>query len=111
MFVGEMLVKSVGLAALNATVNPGVLAGWVSDIEGYVAEKGKFTKLQVAYIPFSPPPVFWDYKCRKCRFWVDPNACTVVEGDISPRGWCAIWLPPTTYQPFTWPKELIKGDW
>ncbi|GAI73013.1 unnamed protein product, partial [marine sediment metagenome] len=76
-----------------------------------VAEEGKFTKQQVAYIPFSPPPVFWDYKCRKCLFWETPNGCRVVEGEISPRGWCAIWLPPEDYKAFSWPSELLKGDW
>lgn len=109
--IPSLLITSISRAAANATISPGTLQPWVDDINRRVAEEGKFTKTAVAYIPFSPPPVFWDYKCRKCRFWQEPNSCQVVEGEISPGGWCAIWLPPDTYKPFTWPNELMRGDW
>jgi len=92
-FPPSMLVKSISVAAANATVSPGTLQPWVDEVEAHVRENGKFTKSQVLYFPLSPPPVFWDYKCRKCRFWQGPNGCRVVEGEISPRGWC---LTPDT---------------
>lgn len=111
MFLPTMLLKSISLAGLNATVSPGALQPWVDEIEQDVAEQGKFAKSAVAYLPFSPPPAFWDYKCRKCRFWISPDACQVVEGDISPRAWCAIWLPPDDYKALSWPRELLLGDW
>jgi len=107
----SMLIKSISKAAADSTYKPGVLQPWVDEIENKVATDGKFTKLQVLYLPFSVPPAFWDYKCKKCRFWEEPDGCTVVEGKISPQGWCAIWLPPEDYEPFTWPKELLKGNW
>lgn len=109
--IPNLLVKSVSIAAANATYAPGTLQPWVDEINTYVAQNGKFAKSQVAYIPFSPPPVFWDYKCRKCRYWMEPDGCQVVDGKISPGGWCSIWLPPDTYKAFSWPNELIKGDW
>jgi High potential iron-sulfur protein len=28
-------------------------------------------------------------KCADCRFFRPPKACQLVEGDISPDGWCA----------------------
>jgi hypothetical protein len=28
-------------------------------------------------------------KCADCRFFRPPKACQLVEGDISPNGWCA----------------------
>lgn len=35
-----------------------------------------------------------DQKCSNCRFFVaDSNTCTVVEGEISPDGWSALWVP------------------
>lgn len=111
MFLPTMLVKSIGLAGLNATISPGTLQPWVDEIEQTVRERGKFSKASVAYIPFSPPPVLWDYKCRKCRFWINPDACQAVEGDISPKGWCVIWLPPDDYKALSWPEELLSGDW
>lgn len=111
MFPPTMLVKSIGLAGLNATISPGALQPWVDQIQQHVAERGKFPKSAVAYLPLSPPPALWDYKCRKCRFWQGSDVCQVVEGKISPRGWCAIWLPPDDYKAFSWPKELLSGDW
>ena len=111
MLLPTMLLKSIGLAAANATISPGALQPWIDEINAQVAEKGKFTKQQVAYLPFSPPPVFWDYKCKKCLFWKDPNGCKVVEGEISPGAWCAIWLPTVGKPAFSWMGELLKGDW
>ena len=109
--IPSLLITSVSKAAANATISPGVLQPWIDDINQEVAEKGKFSKSQVAYLPFSPPPVFWDYKCRKCLFWQGPDSCTVVEGEISPGGWCSIWLPPEDKPAFSWVRELIRGDW
>jgi len=109
--IPSLLINSISKAAANATVSPGVLQPWVAEINAHVAEKGKFTKSQVAYLPFSPPPVFWDYKCRKCRFWQSPDSCTVVDGKISPGAWCAIWLPPEDKPAFSWVRELSRGDW
>jgi len=111
MLLPIMLAKSIGLAGLNATISPGALQPWLDEIEQRVAEEGKFSKSAVAYIPFSPPPVLWDYKCRKCRAWESPDGCKWVAGEISLRGWCAIWLPPDQYKALSWPKELLSGDW
>ena len=27
--------------------------------------------------------------CKNCTMWREPNKCTAVSGNISPRGWCA----------------------
>ena len=34
-------------------------------------------------------------KCGNCIQFIQPNACKVVEGEISPEGWCAIWVGQT----------------
>jgi len=34
-----------------------------------------------------------EQKCANCRNFVPPNSCTVVEGSISPEGWCVLWSP------------------
>ena len=36
-----------------------------------------------------------EQKCSNCIHFVGPNACKVVEGEISPEGWCAIWVKQT----------------
>ena len=34
--------------------------------------------------------------CAACPYFVSPNSCVMVEGDISPNGWCPIF---TTFSP------------
>jgi hypothetical protein len=30
--------------------------------------------------------------CANCQYFEPPNACKVVEGTISPKGWCKMWV-------------------
>ena len=30
--------------------------------------------------------------CDDCSNFVGPHACKLVEGDISPKGWCRLWV-------------------
>jgi hypothetical protein len=30
--------------------------------------------------------------CDDCTHFVKPHACKLVEGDISPKGWCRLWV-------------------
>ena len=30
-------------------------------------------------------------QCSACNFYIDPNACKSVEGEISPDGYCILW--------------------
>jgi hypothetical protein len=30
--------------------------------------------------------------CANCKLFVPPSSCTLVEGPISPRGWCKFWV-------------------
>jgi High potential iron-sulfur protein len=31
-------------------------------------------------------------QCDGCKLFVTPNACKSVAGEISPKGWCALWV-------------------
>ena len=31
-------------------------------------------------------------QCDACNFFVAPNSCKMVEGEIAPTGWCALWV-------------------
>ena len=107
--------NSVGRAALDATVKPGVLLRWVNSVTDYVTLHGKFTKFQAGYLPIPFPPFFWDYKCFKCRFWQGTrekpttSTCTIVEGQIAPRAWCTLWMPPEGVKPLTWVQDWMHG--
>lgn len=45
---------------------------------------GKMTKVQVAYQD-APKGI---QMCATCSLFEEPRACKVVDGDISPNGWC-----------------------
>jgi hypothetical protein len=32
-------------------------------------------------------------RCDGCSQWRGPNACVLVDGDISPAGWCILYAP------------------
>ncbi len=32
------------------------------------------------------------HQCDGCNFFVAPNSCKMVNGEISPTGWCALWV-------------------
>jgi hypothetical protein len=31
--------------------------------------------------------------CANCAQWQQPNACKLVDGQISPTGWCSVYAP------------------
>ena len=31
-------------------------------------------------------------QCDACNFFVAPNSCKMVDGEIAPTGWCALWV-------------------
>ena len=32
------------------------------------------------------------HECDGCNLFLSPNACKAVAGDISPTGWCKLWV-------------------
>ena len=32
-----------------------------------------------------------DQECSNCSLFQEPNSCTIVDGEISPKGWCKFW--------------------
>ena len=33
------------------------------------------------------------HECSQCANFIAPNACKIVEGEISPHGWCGAFVP------------------
>ena len=33
-----------------------------------------------------------EQECSNCSLFQEPNACTLVDGEISPKGWCKFWV-------------------
>jgi hypothetical protein len=61
-----------------------VAAASVAQAASQAAQSGKMTQVAAAYQP-SPKS---GQKCLDCSFFVQPQACKLVEGTISPVGWC-----------------------
>ena len=50
---------------------------------------GKLTKAQVKY----QEQPNGDQRCANClQFLAESNTCKVVDGPISPQGWCNVWV-------------------
>lgn len=86
--------------------------------------EGKFDKHTAIYLPQSPlPPVVWRNQCQRCQFWEEgepgkAGSCHIVgrEDDpyggeaIHPRGWCALFTPPSEEPAFAWLSERLHPD-
>lgn len=60
-------------------------------------QPAKRSKERVAYRP--RPLLFADGRnemCRACSNFEPPEACKVVEGEVSPAGWCVRFSRPST---------------
>jgi hypothetical protein len=73
------LLQSVAIAGAAAV--PVLLAGSRS-------ASAKIAQAGVAY-QASPKGAS---KCSNCKLFEPPNACKSVAGEISPNGWCKIWV-------------------
>jgi len=47
----------------------------------------RLTKLEAQYTEYRASPE----KCADCRMYEAAGRCTLVEGSISPAGWCRMW--------------------
>lgn len=56
-----------------------------------LTETAPVAKLSKAIARYQTEPS-GEQRCAGCAHFVAPNACRVVEGDISPDGWCTLWL-------------------
>lgn len=62
----------------------GAATGWPLAARGQQAGVEKLSKAQAQYQD-SPRGIAM---CATCTLFVAPRACKVVDGDISPNGWC-----------------------
>ena len=56
----------------------------------FSATGAKAAKMAQAAVKYQATPK--DGKqCDGCNFFVAPNSCKMVDGEIAPAGWCALW--------------------
>jgi len=76
-----IIVRSVACAAGAAS-----LLGPVTEASAKMAQK-------IAEYQETPKG---DQQCSNCSLFQEPNACTLVDGEISPAGWCKFWVKKTS---------------
>jgi hypothetical protein len=76
------LFRVLAISISSVAVVPRVLRG-----VAYAQVKVNKTQAQYQESPKG------DQKCSGCANFQPPNACKVVEGQISPNGWCALFVP------------------
>ncbi len=55
------------------------------------ATAARAAKLAQSAVKYQPTPKDGK-RCDGCNLFVAPNSCKSVAGDISPSGWCALWV-------------------
>lgn len=83
---------SIGMASrrdfLNiASVGGGALIAVGLTGSAMAGPKKKFTQQQAHY---QPVPRSGD-RCQNCVQWQPPASCQVVDGQVSPAGWCILY--------------------
>jgi hypothetical protein len=68
-----------------------LIAAGAAPLLALSATGAEAAKLAQSAVKYQPTPK--DGKqCDGCNLFVSPNACKSVAGDISPKGWCALWV-------------------
>jgi hypothetical protein len=49
-------------------------------------------KLAMTAVKYQTEPGKDGHQCDGCNFFVAPNSCKLVDGDIAPTGWCTLWV-------------------
>lgn len=66
-------------------------------VTGAAALFGPTRNAQAAKFPQTSPAVAYQsspkdaHQCDGCMLFQAPNSCQVVDGTISPTGWCKLW--------------------
>jgi hypothetical protein len=74
-----------------------ILLRGVSCAAGAAALIGPAKNAQAAKMPQTSPAVTYQstpkdsHQCDTCLLFQAPNSCQVVDGVVSPSGWCKLW--------------------
>ncbi len=77
-------------AALRAFAGIGI--GAASAVVGARTASAQDQKLAKEVVQYQEAPKDGN-ECDKCVNWQAPNGCTIVAGQINPKGWCVAFGP------------------
>lgn len=78
-----------------------ILLRGVTYVAGAAALIAPARTAQAAKMPQTSPAVLYQstpkdsHQCDGCLLFQAPNSCQVVDGAISPSGWCKLWAKKT----------------
>jgi secreted PhoX family phosphatase len=67
-------------------------AAGAATIVSVTASRAKAAKVAKQTVAYQDTPK-GNLQCDGCALFESPNACKQVDGDISPKGWCKIYVP------------------
>ena len=70
---------------LQRSIIAAAAAGLVREVNAAPAKSFKASKKAAGYVDRDKPA---SQMCVMCGFYIDPIDCVVVEGPVSPWGWC-----------------------
>jgi hypothetical protein len=77
--------RTIVTRSVAGAAGAAVLLGLVTEASAKMAQKA---------VEYQETPK-GDQECSNCSLFQEPNACTLVDGEISPKGWCKFWVKKT----------------
>ena len=76
-------------------------------VEAHIAHGGKISKMEANYTDNSPSR---NEQCRHCANFMSPDKCHIVEGIISPTGWCEYFEKPELEEKWGTPTKVSPEE-
>ena len=77
--------RTIVTRSVAGAAGAAVLLGLVTEVSAKMAQKA---------VEYQDTPK-GDQQCSNCSLFQEPNSCTLVDGEISPAGWCKFWVKKT----------------
>ena len=74
--------RTIVTRSVAGAAGAAVLLGLVTEVSAKMAQKA---------VEYQDTPK-GDQECSNCSLFQEPNSCTLVDGEISPKGWCKFWV-------------------
>jgi len=81
-------IQSTALSRRTIVTRSVAAAAGVAVLFGLVTEAA--AKMSQKSVDYQDTPKN-DQECSNCSLFQEPNSCTIVDGEISPKGWCKFW--------------------
>jgi hypothetical protein len=82
-------IHSIALSRRTIVIRSVASAAGAAVLFGLVTEAA--AKMSQKSVDYQDTPKN-DQECSNCSLFQEPNSCTLVDGEISPKGWCKFWV-------------------